>query len=209
MNPLWGVTDAVTEPLAIKFDKSASGVNAALGILNNPAPLPVNIEADTLFLTTKLVSISTEPVNSDPLIGDSTLNPKLGETDAVTLPLPINGDNNASGVNAALGILNKLAPLPENDEPLFIEIPPLTNNEPVNCEPLAMDSTLNPNCGETDAVTLPLLINGETNASGVNAAFGILNNPAPLPLNIDAVTLPAIYTDELNSALFVPSNLNP
>ena len=105
--------------------------------------------------------------------------------------------------------MNKFAPLPENDEPLFIETSPLIKSEPVNCEPLSADSTLNPNCGVTDAVTLPLLINGDTSASGVKAALGMLNNPAPLPLNIDAVILPSTYTDELNSALFVPSNRNP
>ena len=105
--------------------------------------------------------------------------------------------------------MNKPAPLPLKIEPLFIVTPPLIKSEPVNCEPLPNDSTLNPNSFETDAVTEPLLINGDKSASGVNAALGILNKPAPLPLNIDAVTLPATYMDELNSALFVPSNRNP
>ena len=73
---MFGEIDAVAEPLAINVD-----VNA--GILNNPLPSPLNKDADTLPL------ISTEPVNSLPLIADSTLNPNIGETDAVTLPLII------------------------------------------------------------------------------------------------------------------------
>ena len=89
-------------------------------------------------------------------------------------------------------MLNNFSPLPLNEEPLFISIPPLTNNEPVNCEPLSFDSTLNPASFETDAVTEPLankpaLIDNaafiESCASGVNAANGISNKLIPLPLN--------------------------
>ena len=41
MNPLFGDTDAVTEPLAIEVATCASGVKAERGISNNPAPLPL------------------------------------------------------------------------------------------------------------------------------------------------------------------------
>ena len=103
--------------------------------------------------------------------------------EAVTLPLAIKFDKSASGVSAERGILNNLSPLPEYDEPDVNSIPllPLTNIEPVNCEPLNTDSTLNPNCGVTDAVTLPLVIKVDKSASGVNAERGISNNLAPLP----------------------------
>ena len=61
---------------------------------------------------------------------------------------------------------------------------PVISTEPVNCEPFKADSTLNPNTGDTDAVTLPLaILNGEND----NADSGISNKPLPLPLNIDAV----------------------
>ena len=107
--------------------------------------------------------------------------------------------NNASGVNAALGISNNLAPLPLNDEPLFTETPPLTNNEPVNCEPLSIDSTLNPYSGETDAVTEPLAI---LNASSESADCGILNNPLPSPVIIPStVKEPVTSTEPVISCL--------
>ena len=61
--------------------------------------------------------------------------------------------------------------------------------EPVNSEPLSEDLTTNPKFGETDAVTLPLAINADNNASSVNAERGISNNPLPLPVNIEADTL--------------------
>ena len=60
-------------------------------------------------------------------------------------------------------------------------MPPVTNKEPVNCEPLSAEITLNPKSGDTDAVTEPDLISVEINASGVKAALGILNNRSPLP----------------------------
>ena len=40
LNPVFGATDAVTEPDAINVDNNASGVKAVLGILNNPSPEP-------------------------------------------------------------------------------------------------------------------------------------------------------------------------
>jgi len=66
-------------------------------------------------LTNKLPLISTLPVNSEPLWADVTTNPKLGATDAVTLPLAINGESKASGASAERGILNNLSPLPLNE----------------------------------------------------------------------------------------------
>ena len=125
-------------------------------------------------------------MNVEPLSIEVTKNPVLGETDAVTEPDLISVDINASWVKAERGISNNLAPLPLNDEPEFISIPPLTNKEPVNWEPNSEDSTLNPYWGLTDAVTLPLAI---LNTSPLNADNGILNNPSPLPLNDDADTV--------------------
>ena len=151
-------------------------------MLNNPAPLPLKIEPDDR---------NTEPLNVEPLATDVTTNPNSSLTDAVTLPLNIFVASTAvnascaSCVNAVNGISNKLAPLPEYVEPELIEIPPLTNKLPVNSEPLSEDSTLNPNCGDTEAVTLPLAIKVDNKASGDNAALGISNNPAPLPLNCE------------------------
>ena len=52
---------------------------------------------------------------------------------------------------------------------------------PLNVEPLSNDLTTNPKSGLTEAVTLPLFISVETNASSVNAALGMLNNCSPLP----------------------------
>ena len=98
-NPLSGVTDAVTLPLAIKV-----AVNA--GMLNNWEPSPIKNDADTLPLTT------TFPINVEPLSADLTTNPVLGETDAVTEPDLISVDINASWVKAERGILNNPSPLP-------------------------------------------------------------------------------------------------
>ena len=76
------------------------------------------------------------PLNVEPLTTEVTKNPVSGDTEAVTEPLFISVDINASKVNAERGISNSLAPLPLNDEPEFISIPPLTNKEPVKREPL-------------------------------------------------------------------------
>ena len=233
LNPNSGVTDAVTEPVDSCVVTKTSSANADKGILNNPAPSPLNndadIEPDMLTLpvnseplivftinlspsltdavaeplailgatvdgtlinwepsptkncATTLPLTSTEPLNSLPLCVDSTLNPKSGETDAVTEPLAINADNSASGERAALGISNKPAPLPLNIEPESNVTLPLISIEPVNCEPLSKDSTLNPNSGVTDAVTLPVDIDTAIKASGAKAVLGISNNLAPLP----------------------------
>ena len=75
---------------------------------------------------------ATLPLNVEPLTIEVTKNPVSGDTDAVTEPLLISVDINASKVRAERGISNNLAPLPLYDEPEIISIPPLTNNEPVN-----------------------------------------------------------------------------
>ena len=72
-------------------------------------------------------------------------------------------------------MLNNFSPLPLKKLPL------LKNILPLNIEPLFSDFTTNPNLSLTDAVTEPEAIRLDTNASGVNADLGILNNPSPLP----------------------------
>ena len=54
-------------------------------------------------------------------------------------------------------MLNNPSPLPlKNPLPDGIVTFPLTKREPVNVEPLAIDVTLNPSSGFTDAVTDPV-----------------------------------------------------
>ncbi len=70
------------------------------------------------------------------------MNPNVGETEAVTLPLEILV---ISKDNAERGISNNPLPLPlKKPLPDGIKILPLISIEPVNSEPLAKDSTLNP-----------------------------------------------------------------
>ena len=84
---------------------------------------------------------------------------------------------------------------------------PLTIKEPVNCEPLAKDCTLNPSLSDTEAVTLPLAI---LNTSSDKALLGILNNPPPSPLNKDADNEPVILTLPVNcEPLSIDCTLNP
>ena len=91
----------------IKVDSNESKLSADNGILNNPSPLPLKKplpDGITTFpLTNKL------PVKVEPLSTDNTLNPSLGLTDAVTLPLAI---RNTSSESAERGILNKPLPSP-------------------------------------------------------------------------------------------------
>ena len=163
LNPNSGVTDAVTLPLTIL---NTSDDNAERGISNNPAPLPLNTDADI------------EPEKFD--VDANTSNPLFGETDAVTLPLNILDVSKLE--SAEIGISNRFLPLPLN-EPEFKNTPaPLINKLPVNWVPFSIDSILNPTLGDTDAVTLPDAINVDNNASGVNAVLGMLNNFSPLPL---------------------------
>ena len=112
------------------------------------------------------------------------MNPKLGATDAVTLPLEINAISND---NAERGISYKNLPLPLNDEPVSKNIPPpLINNEPVNLEPNSADSTLKPTpSGFTDAVTLPLEIRFDTSDG---TFLKLLPSPKNEPDIIDALT---------------------
>ena len=119
--------------------------------------------------------ISIEPVNSEPLLGDTTTNPKLGETDAVTEPDAI------LGAAAACTFVN-WEPSPMNVNAFTL---PLTSTLPVNWdpnwEPVNWVSTLNPNTGDTDAVIEPDLISVDINASSVNAERGIFLKYCPSP----------------------------
>ena len=148
---MFGETDAVTEPLTISVVKRASSVSAERGISNKPAPLPVNIDADTLPSTLSNPFISTLPVNCEPLLADVTTNPSFGATIAVTAPLTIS--LTTISVNSA--------PLPlkvdaDTNVPAVIEVVVFT--EPINCEPIASEVTTNPPKGLTEAVTEPLAI---------------------------------------------------
>ena len=84
--------------------------------MNKLAPLPLKDEPDVSDILPLTITL---PVNCEPNKEDSTLNPKLGATDAVTLPLAIK-----VAVNA--GIFVNLLPSPAN-EPL---------NEPLNSPPI-------------------------------------------------------------------------
>ena len=128
--------------------------------MNNFSPLPLKNEP----LLRKIL-----PLNIEPLSTEVTTNPSLGDTDAVTEPLTINDDNNASSVRAERGMLNKFSPLPENDEPDDRNILPL------KIEPLSTEVTTNPKSGDTEAVTEPLTIKDESKASSVSADLGMLN----------------------------------
>jgi hypothetical protein len=81
---------------------------------------------------------------------------------------------------------------------------PLTFIEPLNIEPLLVDSTKNPYSGATEAVTLPLAI---LNASPLNAERGMLNNPSPEPEKYPEpegiVTLPLILILPVNLELIL------
>ena len=142
------------------------------------------------------------------------MNPNCGVTDAVTEPVVNNVVNKASGVNAERGMSNNPAPLPLYIEPDANVTLPLISIEPVNSEPLAADLTTNPLCASVDAVTEPVAIIVATKASGVKAERGISNNPAPLPVNIDADTLPPTLklfnnsTEPVNCCLSVISSPN-
>ena len=75
----------IATPLPELILKSSRPSIDSGGILNNPLPSPWNTDADILPL------IFTEPVNSEPLSGENTTNPKFGDTDAVTEPDAIFG----------------------------------------------------------------------------------------------------------------------
>ena len=121
LNPFTGSIDAVAEPEEIKLISKLE--IAERGMLNNFSPLPLKNEPDAKKIL---------PLNIEPLAIDFTTNPSASVTDAVTLPLAIKFEINASGASAVLGILNNLSPLPLNDEPEVSDILPLTIKEPVN-----------------------------------------------------------------------------
>ena len=83
---------------------TTSSARADSGIFLNPCPSPIIIEP---LSTVKLPVILTLPVNSEPLSKDITLNPKLGDTEAVTEPDLISVLISASSVRAVLGIFLK------------------------------------------------------------------------------------------------------
>ena len=147
--------------------------------LNNFAPEPLNTEPD--------VSLSS-PVNVEPLTSEVTTKPSFGSTEAVTEPV-VNIFASAaiaaliascvSSDNAARGMSNNFSPLPLNELPLS------TRTSPKKVEPLSIEVTTKPSDGDTDAVTDPLTIKEDNNASSVNAERGMLNKSLPLPLNTE------------------------
>ena len=100
----------------------------------------------------------------------------------------MNDESNASSVNAERGIFVNPSPLPlKYPLPDIIFTCPNTLTEPVNCEPLSIDSTLNPKFGDTDAVTDPLWIRVAAITSSANADNGIFVKPAPLPVKNEPI----------------------
>ena len=215
INPFSASTEAVTLPLTNIFDSSdtndvidccASVESAENGISNKFSPLPLNVEP-LITLTPPLTK--SDELNSA-LSVPSNLNPILGSTDAVTEPLTMNDDNNASGVNAAFGILNRLAPLPLKEEPLFISILPLIKSEPLICEPLSIDVTTNPTFSSTNATTSPSTILDDCSAAGK------LNNWEPSPIKNDDETTEDVtlvvkilpLTDKSSDIVVFPSTSN-
>ena len=192
MNPSFGLTEAVTLPVAINVATKASGVNADRGISNKPLPLPLNIDAETPNWNVEKVL---------------TTNPVFGAIDAVAEPLAILVATSESILSADNGILNNPSPLPlKNPLPDGITTLPLTKSEPVNLEPLAIDVTTNPVFGATDAVTLPLanlVACGKLNKSLASPK----NEPVNEPVNEEPVILLpinslCILTDPVNCCMF-------
>ena len=110
-------------------------------------------------------------------------------------------------------MLNKFLPLPLKAEPdansIFpnVNILPLTLILPVNCEPSSADCTTNPKLGDTDAVTEPDVILGD---STDGTFLNLLPSPSKEPLkfiaDIEPVTSILPVNSEPNSA---DSTLNP
>jgi hypothetical protein len=194
MNPRASLTDAVTLPLAIKSEIKASSDKAVLGILNKPCPEPEKKLPDDKNIL---------PLKVEPLATDVTINPLTSLTDAVTLPLAIKSETNASSDKAVLGILNNPSPLPLKKLPLFNSIPPLIKSEPLKVEPLSIEVTTNPLSSLTEAVTLPLAISDVICASSDKAVLGMLNKPSPLPLKNPLpdgiLTIPSTVNDPVIS----------
>ena len=103
-----------------------------------PLNEPVNSSA-MIFGTSNDSDIETLPLNSDftePV--PNTLNIPSVETDALTEPVVIKLDSNASSTNAERGMLLKPSPLPLKN-PLDVGI----SIVPKNKEPLSSEVTLN------------------------------------------------------------------
>ena len=123
-NPLSGEIEAVAEPLVIL---NASCDRAFNGILNKPSPEPVNAEAETVVWK-----------YADTFV----LKPSIGDTEADAEPDTICVESIAK---LASVIFLNFEPSPTKNEPVSAYILPFTLKLPVNCEPLVIDSTLNPN----------------------------------------------------------------
>ena len=126
---------------------NASSDNADNGILFNSEPSPANEPLNELLTWSTIINgtfnvsvIKTLPLNSDltePV--PNTLNVPSGKTDALTEPVVIKFESNASSTNAERGILLKPSPLPLKNPPLAVGISIL----PTNTEPLSAEVTLN------------------------------------------------------------------
>ena len=181
-NPLFGEIDAVADPLAILLETVASSVKAERGILNNPAPLPLNIPLPFGIIIEPLTK--TLPLNVEPLSTEVTTNPVSGDTEAVTLPLTI---RNTSLANADCGISNNPLPLPLNID---------ADTGYSNVENVF---TSNPLTGEMDAVAFPLNIFVESIAKLASVIFDKYL-PSPTKYELDG-------TYKLPLTIVSPTNL--
>ena len=160
----FGSIIAIPEPDVIL--SNSRSVKDSAGMLNRPLPSPLNTDAEIDPL------ILTEPVNSEPLSSDSTLNPNTGDTDAVTEPLEILGA-------AAACTFCKLEPSPKY---VVAVIEPLTRTEPLNSDVTGVapsPSTLKNPSGSTDAVIEPVKIRDESIAK---LAISMFLSPLPSPV---------------------------
>ena len=113
-----------------------------------------------------------EPVNSEPLSTEFTLNPNTGDTEAVTEPLDIFGA-------AAAWTFCRFEPSPKY---VVAVIEPLTVTEPLNSEVTGFTPspcTLKNPSGSTDAVIEPVKIRDESIA---RFAISIFVSPLPSPV---------------------------
>ena len=114
-------------------------------MLNKFKPLPLNDPLNESAITLPLTSI--EPVNSEPLSADATINPLSESTEALTLPVAI---LNPSSANADNGILNNPLPSPLYKDAVTIPLTirePVTSTEPVNS---CLSTNSSPNMFEPD-----------------------------------------------------------
>ena len=102
-------------------------------------------------------------------------------------------------LSADNGMLNNPSPLPlKKPLPEGMVIFPLTKREPVNWEPISIETTLNPSSGVTDAVTEPV-----TNL----VACGKLNISLPSPKK-EPVNEPVIDCDAVMSFTIIDELTN-